>query len=252
MKVSYCSKTDAGVTRDHNEDSFLNNDKYSLLMVADGMGGYQAGDIASKTSLSAIIEYLDIGTTKTGKFSLKSYESAISYANEKVFKYKDNAPEIEMMGTTFVAFVHSETGGKVFNIGDSRLYIFSNGHLSQITKDHNAQKELLPDFMQDADNGKYASVLSRALGATEKVHADVFDIEYNQDDIFLLCSDGLYSMVSDSDIEKTLIRSGSLKEKCSSLIKQANDNGGEDNITATLIQLDDLTDLSEFKMQKVE
>jgi len=250
MKVSYCSITDPGVTRDHNEDFFLNDDKYSLLMVADGMGGYQAGDVASKTALSAIIEYLDICSNQSGKFSLKSYEAAITYANEKVFKYREKIPEIDMMGTTFVAFVHSETGGKVFNIGDSRLYIYSNKNLSQITKDHNAQQELLPDFMQNAGDGKYASVLSRALGATEKVYADIFDVEYNQDDILLLCSDGLYSMMSDSDMQEILASDISLNEKCSSLVKKANDNGGEDNITVTLIQLDDVTELSTFQMVK--
>lgn len=240
MKISYCSITDKGVTREHNEDFFLNSPKYSLFMVADGMGGYQSGDFASRYGLESILHYLDTSTPANGIFSDRAFKFAVEYANTRINTYKKNHPEISNMGTTFIALAFGETQAMLYNIGDSRLYRLRKGTLNQISKDHSAEKELLPEFMQNAKDGKFSSVITRALGATEQVQCDASPAEPQIDDYYLLCSDGLYSMVPDIVLQQLLERPLPLKDKVQALIDEANRLGGEDNITATVLHIESM------------
>lgn len=245
MKICYSSLTDKGITRDHNEDSFLNSENFGFFIVADGMGGYQCGDMASKSALAAIngslMEFSPDGKT----FTAKMFEKAISIANKMVFFLSHVDREIKKTGTTMVAFLPAGTEGVAYNIGDSRLYQFRDNELTQITKDHSAESEL-PDFMQGLGGGKFSSVLSKALGGTQDAEADRYDFPIQENDIFLLCSDGLYSMVDDIEITKIIkSQKKTLEERCRMLIDLANKNGGEDNITATLVQLTE-TDTPSF------
>ncbi len=237
MKISYCSLTDKGVTREHNEDYFLNSPKYSLFMLADGMGGYQSGDFASRYSLDSILEYLETSTPANGIFSDRTFKFAVEYANTRINSYKKKHPEISNMGTTFIALAFGEEKAMLFNIGDSRLYRLRKGTLTQISKDHSAEKEVLPEFMQNAKDGKFSSVITRALGATEKVESDATPFEFQLDDFYLLCSDGLYSMVPDNVLQPLLEKPLPLKAKVQGLIDEANRLGGEDNITATVLHI---------------
>jgi len=254
VKIRYASKTDQGVTRDHNEDFFLNHERFALFMVADGMGGHQCGDVASKLALNSIVSYFETCAQKNGAFSERAFHHAVDFSNRSVFHYKKRHPEIKEMGTTLVLFVPSKLvtlvagesktipGAMAFNVGDSRQYCFRDGKMTQITKDHSTEKEALPEFMQNMNQGKFSSVLSRAIGPKAQVFADAYDIECRKNDLFLLCSDGLYSMVSDTAISEILEKNQTLSEKCALLIDAANKAGGQDNITATLISIENADD----------
>lgn len=252
MKVGYCSLTDKGVTRNHNEDFFLNSSRFSLFMVADGMGGYQCGDYASQLGLNSVLSYLESCTKGGGDFSERTFRFAIDYANTCIFNYRKRNPQIKNMGTTFISFMHSNQGGAVYHIGDSRLYRLRQNKLTQLTKDHSAESEVLPEFMQNANEGKYSSVLTRALGTNESVSADTLSFDYMQNDILLLCTDGLYSMVPDQEIVQILSKPGTLKQKASDLIAKANENGGEDNVTATLVEILSESETAKFEMVEAE
>lgn len=244
MKICYYSMTDKGISRDHNEDFFINDPKYSIFMVADGMGGYEAGDLASKMALNSIITYLNQSTDGSGEFSERAFIHGVDYANACVFNHKSSNPDIKNMGTTFVSFNPSNDGAFAFHIGDSRVYQLRNKELKQITKDHSAEQEVLPDFMQNANEGKYSSVLTRALGTNEKVQTEVTPIDLLNSDVYLICSDGLYSMIEDKDMQSILTKQNSIKEKCQELVDKANENGGEDNITVTLVEILSIEDQS--------
>jgi serine/threonine protein phosphatase PrpC len=248
MKLIYASLTDQGVTRDHNEDHFINSQTFALNLVADGMGGYECGDIASKLALTSVIDYLKINTNQSGVFTERSLRNAIQYANSALSDFKKKNPEVKKMGTTLVCFAPGSSGGYAFNIGDSRLYRFHHGELKQITKDNSAEQEVLPDFMQNANDGKYSSVLTRALGTDKAVEADSYVFEFSEKDVLLLCSDGLYSMIEDKSITRILKQDTSLTEKCKALIDAANEAGGEDNITATLIYVDSKANPDQLEM----
>jgi protein phosphatase len=248
MKIRYASKTDKGITRDHNEDCFLNHTRYALFLLADGMGGYQYGDVASKLTLDAIVSYLETCAQKTDAFSERAFHHAIDFSNRTVFNHKKKNTEIKQMGSTLVAFVPSNQGAMAFNVGDSRLYCFKNGQITQITKDHSSEQETLPEFMQNVNQGKFSSILSRAIGPKAQVFADAYDVECKKNDLFLLCSDGLHSMVSDAAISEILGKDTPLSEKCTLLIDAANKAGGQDNITVTLIGIENADKLSALEI----
>jgi len=250
VKAIYSSLTDKGISRDHNEDFFLNNEKYSLCMVADGMGGYQCGDIASKLALESIINYIDNYTNKTPPFYDKVLINAIDYANSNIQNFQKTHTEVKSMGTTFIGLTCSDQGAMAVHIGDSRLYQLRAGKIKKITKDHSAEQDVLPDFMQNANNGKYSSVLTRALGTDKKALPDFTFFDFQINDTLLLCSDGLYSMVNDDKLKEILNSSQTLSEKCRKLIAEANNNGGEDNITATLVKIISIENNNIFELNQ--
>jgi len=249
MKVVYSSKTDSGKVREHNEDAFLNDERFSLFMLADGMGGYQLGDMASKLTLSIIKSFLEVVIDERSEFSLEMFQKAVSLANRTIYNYKFLNRNIKEMGTTLVGFLPSKDGGVAVNIGDSRLYLYSNGVLTQITKDHSAESNL-PEFMRGLGGGKYSGVISRAIGPVKDVEVDIFYFSYEVGDIVLLCSDGLYTMANNQTIENILSSDKNLSSKCSALVETANKNGGEDNITVTLVEIISLEGLNILQMIK--
>lgn len=248
MKIRYASKTDKGITRDHNEDHFLNSKTFSLNMVADGMGGYECGEVASQLALTSVIDYLKSCTNQSGVFTERTFKHAIEYSNACINQYKTKNENIKKMGTTFVCFAPGSSGGYAFNIGDSRLYRYRQGKLNQMTKDNSAEQEVLPDFMSNASDGKYSSVLTRALGIDSKVKIDSYVFDFAKNDLLLLCTDGLYSMVPDENLIRILSKSKPLYEKCQNLIDLANDAGGEDNITATILFVESKEDPTHIEM----
>ncbi|MBN2143668.1 MAG: serine/threonine-protein phosphatase [Candidatus Aureabacteria bacterium] len=237
MKILYYSMSDKGQVREHNEDSYLNNELFSVFMVADGMGGYQCGDVASRIALESVISYLETCCKKDGTFTERAFKYAIEYSNRRVFNYKKKNPQIKEMGTTLVGFVPSENGGVIFNVGDSRLYHYKNNELIQITKDHSAEQEVLPDFMQNMNEGKYSGVITQALGIHEMVKYDTYKIQYAEGDLLLLCTDGLHSMISPDAIRTILDGKEDIQKKTAFLVDAANQAGGKDNITVTLIEI---------------
>ncbi len=247
MKAIYYSQTDKGMVREQNEDAFLNNSQYSLFMVADGMGGHDWGDVASRVLLSSVIADLELSLPDAAIISENSLRRAVHYGNRTIYNLKQVDESLKTVGTTLVGFIPGFFCGFAFNVGDSRLYRFRDGRLEQMTKDHSLENTL-PDFMQGLVQGKYSSVLSKALGAAKDEDIDLYEFDLKKDDLILLCTDGLYSMLSEEEIVKILNPAGSLKFKGERLISEANKHGGEDNVTVTLIQCFDMDKREQFEM----
>lgn len=251
MKIFYFSSSDKGTTREFNEDAFLNSNHFGFFAMADGMGGFKKGDIASKVALTSILSYLELNSDVNGNFTENTIKNAIMYSNRIIFNLKETDSEINQIGTTLLVFFPTLDGGLVSHIGDSRLYILHNKSLKQITNDHSLEQNL-PDFMKGIGGGKYASVLSRALGCNKEVEPEITKFLIDVNDIILMCTDGLYSMVEEADIVKILSTEKSLKSKCFSLIDKANKNGGEDNISVTLIKIDNNNALNSIEIFESE
>lgn len=236
--------TDIGSRREVNQDYVYCNDNAvgllpNLYIVADGMGGHKAGDFASRYSVNEFEKELKEQKART---IIGSMEGAICAVNDKLLKEAFSEPDLEGMGTTFVAACISEGSLFVLNIGDSRLYLINEkGSIRQITQDHSlVEEKILRGEIErkDAKNHPEKNVITRALGAMEQVIPDFFEVELEAGDYILLCSDGLTNMVEDAVMKEVILgQETSLKEKASKLIKMANENGGRDNISLVLVHI---------------
>ena len=236
--------TDIGRRRQVNQDYVYCNDNAvgllpNLYIVADGMGGHKAGDFASQFSVNEFEKELKEQKART---IIGSMEGAVRQVNERLLKEAAAEPDYAGMGTTFVAASVVEDSVVVLNIGDSRLYILSEkGTICQITRDHSlVEEKILRGELdrKDAKNHPEKNVITRALGATEQVVPDFFEVELEAGDYILLCSDGLTNMVEDAAIKELVLdRDMSLKEKSEALIQLANENGGRDNISLVLVHI---------------
>lgn len=235
--------TDIGKHREVNQDFVYRTDNSvgilpNLYIVADGMGGHKAGDFASRFCVGEFEK--EIKNT-AGRTVIGAMESAIRHTNEELLKVAVTNPDYEGMGTTFVAATVTERAVFIANIGDSRMYLLSkNGDFLQITEDHSLVGEMLRDGKLDPEEAKHhpkKNVITRALGAAEHVTPDFFEIEAEEGDYLLLCSDGLTNMVDDEAIRSILLKQGqTLEERAKSLIDAANQQGGKDNISVVLIK----------------
>lgn len=235
--------TDIGSRREVNQDYvYCNDDAVGLLpnlyIVADGMGGHKAGDFASRFSVNEFEKELKEQKART---IIGSMEGAIRLVNERLLK-EAAEPDYEGMGTTFVAACISEGSLFVLNIGDSRLYLLNEtGTIRQITQDHSLVEEKIlrgEIDRKEAKNHPEKNVITRALGATEQVVPDFFEVELEAGDYVLLCSDGLTNMVEDVTIKEVVLNQElALKEKVEKLIGLANENGGRDNISLVLVHI---------------
>lgn len=235
--------TDVGKKRSMNQDSIFHTDKtigpiQNLYIVADGMGGHKAGDVASKTAIEAATEYIRESEMRNPVTLLKR---AIIYANDKVYKLSlSNPGDYAGMGTTFVAAVIEDGTMYVANIGDSRLYIVNND-IKQITMDHSLVEELIRNGQLDRNKGRNhpeKNIITRALGIGDGVVPDFFEVELTSDDKVLLCSDGLSNMIEDDEIRDIIRGTDDLDEACRKLIERANYYGGKDNISAVIAAID--------------
>ena len=230
--------TDIGRRREINEDYVFASDSRvgkldNLYLLADGMGGYAGGEIASKYAVEDAVAYLSASDTSDPVAALNE---AVNFVNSQI-RNSSAHTMYEGMGTTLVGAVVSGRSLTVINIGDSRLYLMS-GSLRQVTKDHSWVEEMAVLGKLDRDSETYSknkNYITRAIGVEESVVADLFEVELHRGDLILLCSDGLTNMVSDYDIELVLSSQGSLEEKCGRLISMGLENGGRDNISVILI-----------------
>ena len=230
-----CGKSDKGVKRDTNEDSFLVRkigDIY-LLSVADGLGGRAAGEVASKM---AVIELEETVKAYIGKEPEKEIiVRAITKANREIFLLSKENPEYAGMGTTLVAALIFSDKAIVANIGDSRAYIIDNG-IKQITKDHSLVREMLEKGNisgEDASQNLQKNIITRVLGVDAEVNPDLFEIKLG-DNVLLLCSDGLTNSLTDLEIQKIVNNVADIENVCGRLITAANKNGSKDNVTVIL------------------
>jgi serine/threonine protein phosphatase PrpC len=235
-------QTHIGRVRQTNEDSgriqrYENG--WILAVVADGMGGHQAGDVASQMAVDIICESLkEVNDYTTPSEMQQRLNDAIQLANERILTYAEEHTECRGMGTTVVIALMNQQLGVLAHIGDSRIYRYSQGILQQITSDHTLVNELLRNHQitqDEADNHPRRNILTRALGTEKKVKADFSVLHWETGDILLLCSDGLSGKVS-SEMMAAVLANGSLKEMADELIASALQAGGEDNITVILLR----------------
>ena len=239
-----CAVTDIGMVRSMNQDFvFASPERIGpledLFLVADGMGGHRAGDYASRFLIEYIVKSVK---PSDGKAPVAVLERAIRLGNRELYRDAVEKEELSGMGTTLVAASTEGTTLYVANIGDSRLYLVRRGKAYQVTKDHSYVEEMVAAGKMVRGSREYLSqknIITRAAGMTERVEADFFEVELEEGDTILLCSDGLTNMVDNDAIAKIVSGGGSLEEKGRRLVDTANENGGRDNITVILAELDE-------------
>ncbi|OIK13987.1 protein phosphatase [Bacillus sp. MUM 116] len=239
-------KTDQGKVRQNNEDNggiFQNKDGHFLAIVADGMGGHLAGDIASEMTVAHL---KDLWDQSEGLLTADSAEewlkTNINQVNKLLFEHSKNNPECEGMGTTIEAIIVTDRFTTVAHVGDSRSYILNESGFQQLTDDHTLVNELVRSGQiskEDAEHHPRKNVILRALGTEQEIKIDIKTIMFEEGDFLLLCSDGLSNKVKEQEMVQILQNGDILEKKAETLIKIANDNGGEDNITLIILAFDD-------------
>ena len=249
--LAAASLTDPGRVRDHNEDCIESRPDIGLFVLADGMGGYNAGEVASGMATSLISDGLQetwnpkgverLGRDEAKALSERLIHDQIARANSAIFTTSQNNPECAGMGTTLVVTLFFDNFLTVAHIGDSRLYRLRGESMEQVTRDHSLLQEQLDSGLITPEEAKLSqnkNLVTRALGIDPSVEPEVHVYETQPDDTYLLCSDGLSDMVEDEEIRLTLI---TLKSNpnltVQQLVQAANDNGGRDNISAMLIRV---------------
>lgn len=233
--------TDIGKQRKVNQDFLFCSaspigNLPNLFVVADGMGGHNAGDYASRYTVEHLVEWVESTVLKE---TVPIMEGAIRSVNESLWNIGRQVISMQGLGTTLVVATIVDNVLYTANIGDSRLYLFQKG-LKQITRDHSYVEELVERGMlrkESVEYWKYKNIITRAVGTSREVKADFFEYNLSGQEILLLCSDGLTNMVSDSQIQAVLAKRKTPEEKVHELIVKANENGGQDNIAVILVDL---------------
>ncbi|MCU9612156.1 Stp1/IreP family PP2C-type Ser/Thr phosphatase [Caldibacillus lycopersici] len=235
-------RTDCGRIRTHNEDfvSIFSNQSGELLaMVADGMGGHLAGDVASRMTSELLQKrWEEANQIDTPEKAEQWFLKHVVEINDEVLQYANEHEECRGMGTTIVAAICNDKFATVANVGDSRCYVMNENGFYQLTDDHSLVNELVKSGQlskEDAEHHPRKNVLSRALGTEPQVEVDIKTITFEDGDLLLLCSDGLSNRVTDTEMSGILLTDDSLEEKATHLIALANDNGGEDNISLAIV-----------------
>lgn len=238
--------TDKGRVRTNNEDCggvFLNKSRQRLAIVADGMGGHKAGDVASNMAVSMLQERWEKEEEiKTAEGAEEWLRENISAVNRAIYEYAKEHDECQGMGTTIEAVILTKIFATIAHVGDSRSYIFNANGFQQLTEDHTFVNELVRSGQiteEDAEHHPRKNVILRALGTEENIKIDLKTITFEEDDLLLICSDGLSNKVDKDEIVAILEKEDSLEEMGRKLLKTANDNGGEDNITLILLKIED-------------
>lgn len=236
------SITDTGVLRTMNQDYCFSSDTAigrlpNLYIVCDGMGGHKAGEYASRYTVERIIASV---SRSKAEDPIRILKAAIHKANEILVVESQEDKEKQGMGTTVVAATVIGNKMYVANVGDSRLYVI-NDTIEQITNDHSYVEEMIrigKIKREDARKNEKKNLITRAVGAAEKIKADFFEVELRENDTILLCSDGLSNMVTDEIIYQIVKSSNKVDSIAKTLVEEANKNGGTDNITVIVIKQD--------------
>ena len=239
-KLVSIGQTDVGLKRSHNEDAYLENSEIGLLVVADGMGGAAAGEIASGIFVDTVLEVFNKKNNNTYKETLTFVKKAFDTANKRILEHVKLHPAHKGMGCTAELMAFFNEGYVLGHVGDSRTYLFRDGKLVQITKDHSlvqVQIEMGLISEMEARNQSHRNIILRAVGINEGLETDIRGIKFYVGDIFLLCSDGLTDMLEDDVIMEVLSIPTCLEKKVEGLIELAKVVGGEDNITVVLGQI---------------
>ena len=250
-KIEAFAMTDPGAKRSHNEDSVCADRRLGLAVVADGMGGYKGGEVASALAVNTIVSELESAlkrhreSEKSGnhpQFAAESLaiQEVLELSNQIIHKTSHSQPQFGGMGTTVVLTLFYENRVSIAHVGDSRLYRLRDDKLELITVDHTLLQELISKGFytaQEAKESQNKNLVTRALGIEPQIEIDIQEDIALEDDIYVLCSDGLNDMVEDRDIYLTLKRyNDNLEQAVTELIAMANKNGGKDNVSVVAVR----------------
>ena len=254
MKIKAEALTDVGRKRKGNEDNYFVNAGEELYVVADGMGGHAAGEVASQVAVEAINEFIEMTSGDeeiTWPFGIDEeishdgnrLKTAVRYANSKVLDSMQQCSEYEGMATTVVAVLVSGNEANLAHVGDSRIYLIRDGELSQLTSDHSWVNEQIKAGLISPDQARshpLRNVVTRALGGRSDLDVEMQVHEIESGDLLLLCSDGLTTMLPDEDIEKLVCETDlPIERAVKDLVDESNERGGDDNITVVLVKFED-------------
>jgi protein phosphatase len=250
-KINFAELTDTGRVRDHNEDAIGVNPDIGLMVLADGMGGYNAGEVASGIAVQIVSELAFEGAHRENRDEIDPHSGmmrqsivlrdAVYRANKIIFQTAQSQTHCEGMGTTIVACMFFDNRVSIAHVGDSRAYRVRDGGLEQLTMDHSLLQELVDRGFYSAEEAQRSTnrnYVTRALGVEPSVEVEVNEYDVLPGDIYLLCSDGLPDMVEDEDIHLTISTfNDSLDIVSKQLIELANDHGGRDNVSVQLAKV---------------
>jgi PPM family protein phosphatase len=249
LEIATC--TDPGMVRSHNEDSIAADAANGLAVLADGMGGYNAGEVASGMATTVIISEMrqilasakpyDVDSRTSEEIAARLVREQVLKANSSIYQAAQSQPQYAGMGTTLIVCLFYDNRMLVAHLGDSRLYVLRDGNFSQVTRDHSLLQEQIDSGIitpEQAKKAQHKNLVTRALGIDPIVEPEIHEYPTKAGDIYLLCSDGLCDMVEDEDIGMTLqTLGGNLKLAAQQLVQMANDNGGRDNVSVILVRV---------------
>ena len=246
MKWSSFGLTDVGKRRESNEDDFVVDAPCGLYAVADGMGGHAAGEVAARLAIQTLTDAFRGDGRPAHQFDAvgasEHLSQAVERANRRIFEEVVSTQEYRGMGTTVVTLLVSTDRAIIGHVGDSRAYRLRDGILERLTSDHsyvNEQVKLGLLSEEDAERHPMRNIVTRALGNRVDIHVDLLEDVPRHGDLYLLCSDGLNTMLSDHEIKKNLeMHAGDPEKACRALVEAANARGGEDNVTVIVVRTD--------------
>ncbi|MCG7866707.1 MAG: protein phosphatase 2C domain-containing protein [Candidatus Thiodiazotropha taylori] len=242
MIIEVAMRTDKGMVREQNEDAIGGDPDLGVLILADGMGGANAGEVASELAVDLLSSHLIVGRSSDTMPDQSSMQMSIETVNQAILELAEQVPEYQGMGTTLVLGVFDNNSIRYAHVGDSRLYRLRQGRLEQLTIDHTLIQEMinLGDFanMEEAMMaGVPTNVLSRALGSQTEIVSDIAESEVEQGDLYLFCSDGLTGMVTDDEMQSILENNNlDLEQQVNELVDFACRCGGVDNISVIVVR----------------
>ncbi|MFW6303504.1 MAG: Stp1/IreP family PP2C-type Ser/Thr phosphatase [Candidatus Sumerlaeota bacterium] len=251
MRIVSYGQTDVGLKREGNEDNYICNDALGLFAVADGMGGHVAGEVASKTAVDTLSEFIRkhleenpaLEQTESIEHYVSIFEDGVQEANRAICEMSNENAGMNGMGTTFSGFLVNQDQAAMAHVGDSRIYRLRDGDFATLTIDHSwVQEQLERNIItpEEAKVHRWRNVITRALGNRTILEVDTDVIEFLPGDRYLMCSDGLTGMVDDEMLGGMLAELGhDLEDAGEAMIKKANQAGGEDNITLVLLRIDE-------------
>ena len=250
--LEFAEKTDTGLVRSQNEDAIALSPAHGFALLADGMGGYNAGEVASRIAIGVTKSTLEDGFAHMQPHPLDAFRQrnkqlhqlvadAIQRANTAILDAAREEPEYKGMGTTLVAAVFRGDRLTIAHVGDSRAYRFRQGEIQQITRDHSFLQEQIDAGLIDAESARFSqnkNLVTRAVGVAAAMEVEIHDHQTKAGDIYLLCSDGLSDLLAAQEINEILeTNQQSLDAACEALVRRANDNGGFDNISVVLARV---------------
>ena len=243
--MEFAARCDRGLVREKNEDSFNiisgHKDVPITFIIADGMGGHNSGEIASKTAVDYISKtMLKFPEKKIANKDIPLYiKQIIEQANDEVLSVSKEREENHGMGTTVIVASAWADNLYIGHVGDSRLYLIREGEMQRVTTDHSYIEELVKNgtlTREEAENHPQRNKITRALGCFEEIMEDTYICEIRNGDYFVLCTDGLTNMLSENEIKDIVLSADNPEFACDTLVSKANENGGEDNITVIVIK----------------